>query len=158
MLDALDKKIIALLQEDLPLVAEPYRVFAEQLGITEEELLTRLQRYRDNGQIRKVGAVLRHREVGYSANALCAWVLPAERREEIGQAAAQLSYITHCYTRIAAENWPYNFYTMLHAHSQEECQAIVEKFAQQFALTTYKMLFSTREWKKTSMRYFQDEQ
>ncbi|CUH93964.1 hypothetical protein P22_0026 [Propionispora sp. 2/2-37] len=157
MLDALDKKIIAMLQEDLPLVARPYLEIANTLGISEEELLDRLKHYREAGQIRKIAAVLRHREVGFSANALCAWVVPDERIEEVGRKAAMSSYISHCYSRKTQEDWPYNFYTMLHGHSPEECKKMACSFATENDLTTYVMLFSTREWKKTSMRYFQED-
>lgn len=157
MLDALDKKIISLMQNDLPVVAEPYREIAGQLGIPEEELLRRLNQYFAQGQIRKVGAVLRHREVGFSANALCAWQVPEECLEEVGRQAAASSYISHCYSREQGMDWPYNFYTMVHAHSQEECRTMVETFAAENGLDAYVMLFSTKEWKKTSMRYFQEE-
>lgn len=157
MLDALDKKIIAMMQEDLPLVARPYLEIANKLGITEEVLLGRLQQYREAGQIRKIAAVLRHREVGFSANALCAWVVPDERIEDIGRKAAMSPHVSHCYSRKTQEDWPYNFYTMLHGHSPEECKGMAGSFARENALPTYVMLFSTREWKKTSMRYFQED-
>lgn len=154
MLDELDKKIIAAMQDDFPLVAEPYREIAERLNISEAELLTRLQRFRTNGHIRKMGAVLRHREVGYAANALCAWNVPVERIEEIGAQLAAKETITHCYVREAQPGWRYNFYTMLHAHTREECRKMAEEISRQTGLTDYIMLFSTKEWKKTSMRYF----
>lgn len=156
MLDELDKKIIVIMQEDFPLVAEPYREIAEKLGISEDELLTRLQGYRQSGKIRKMGAVLRHREVGYAANALCAWIVPEERIEEIGNLLAQDAIISHLYGRVPQSDWPYNFYTMLHAHNREECKAIAADIANRTGLKDYVMLFSTREWKKISMQYFKE--
>ncbi|SDF19803.1 AsnC family transcriptional regulator [Sporolituus thermophilus] len=156
MLDALDKKIIAAMQDEFPLVSDPYRVIAERLGISEDELLRRLERYRQTGQLRKMGAVLRHREVGYAANALCAWVVTPEREEEVGRLMAAHPAVTHCYSRLPAEEWPYNFYTMVHAHTRAECREIVEALARAAGLDQYTMLFSTREWKKTSMHYFRE--
>lgn len=156
MLDDLDKKIIAAMQNDLPLVANPYELIAAELEISEGELLARLQKYRQQGQIRKMGAVLRHREVGFAANALCAWVVPAERQEEVGARLAASSAVTHCYTRMSAEGWPYNFYTMVHERTREDCEALVRRLAAECQLTEYIMLFSTREWKKTSMKYFSE--
>jgi len=154
MLDELDKKIIAAMQDEFPLVAEPYREIAERLGISENELLSRLSQYRQCGQIRKMGAVLRHREVGYAANALCAWVVPDEQLEEIGKFMAGNPAVTHCYVRVSQPEWPYNFYTMLHAHTREECRKIASQLAAATGLNDYIMLYSTKEWKKTSMRYF----
>lgn len=156
MLDQLDKKIIAALQDEFPLVAEPYRQIAEGLGITEHELLRRMEAYAASGKIRKMGAVLRHREIGYAANALCAWVVPEQRIKEIGALFAAESAVTHCYSRTAPPDWPYNFYTMIHAHERSECSAIAARMASRSGLDQYIMLYSTREWKKNSMQYFRE--
>ncbi len=156
MLDELDKKIIAAMQDEFPIVAEPYREIAEKLGITEDLLLTKLEDFRKTGKIRKMGAVLRHREVGYAANALCAWVVPEDRIEEVGILLSQSPVVTHCYARVPQLDWPYNFYTMIHAHTRKECQQLAKELAQQADLKEYIMLFSTREWKKNSMRYFKE--
>ncbi|MDF2564102.1 MAG: putative transcriptional regulator, AsnC family [Massilibacillus sp.] len=153
-MDELDKKIIRAMQDEFPLVAEPYQVLAQQIGITQEELIERLKRYKRSGQIRKMGAVLRHREVGYAANALCAWIVPESRLEEVATLMATSPSISHCYDRNTMPGWPYNVYTMIHGHSREECEAIANKIAEQNNLTEKTMLYSLKEWKKTSMRYF----
>lgn len=154
MLDELDKSIIGIMQEEFPLVPEPYRAIADQLGISEDELLLRLKGYRQSRKIRKMGAVLRHREVGYAANALCAWIIPEERIQEVGEMFAKIAVVTHCYARVTQPGWPYNFYTMLHANTRELCNVIAKKLADQADLQDYIMLFSTKEWKKNSMQYF----
>ncbi|MDR3565349.1 MAG: AsnC family transcriptional regulator [Negativicutes bacterium] len=154
MFDAVDKKIIAATQDDFPLVKEPYRELAEKIGVSEDELLARLEKYRRAGEMRRMGAVLRHREVGYSANALCAWQVPPARITEVAALMVADPAITHCYERASYPQWPYNFYIMLHGHSREECRAIAARLAATVALDDYIMLFSTREWKKTTMRYF----
>ena len=156
MLEALDKKIIAIMQEDFPLVAQPYREIADKLGISEDELLSRLEQYKESGKIRKMGAVLRHREVGYAANALCAWIVPEDRIQEVGEMLSKELVVTHCYARNPQLGWPYNFYTMLHAHTREQCKVMAQKLAEKTGLQEYTMLFSTREWKKNSMRYFKE--
>lgn len=154
MLNDLDKKIIAVMQGDFPLVAEPYKELAERIGISEQQLLEKLRQYRESGKLRKMGVVLRHREVGYAANALCAWVVPAERVKQVGQQMSACKAVTHCYARIPQRDWPYNFYTMLHAHTRQECRALAGELAEAAGLREYILLFSTREWKKTSMSYF----
>jgi DNA-binding Lrp family transcriptional regulator len=156
MLDELDKKIIVIMQAEFPLVAEPYLEIAEKLGISEDELLKRLKGYRQSGKIRKMGAVLRHREVGYAANALCAWIVPDERIEEIGKMLAKDTIISHLYARVSQAGWPYNFYTMIHAHTRKDCKVIAQDIAERTGLQEYVMLFSTKEWKKISMQYFKD--
>lgn len=156
MFDTLDRKIIQMMQNEFPLVAEPYKELASQIGISEEELLKRLQRYQKEGQIRKMGVVLWHRKVGFAANALCAWQAPADRLEEAGTMMAQMPSVTHCYTRTPYADWPYNLYTMIHAQTREECKQLAEELAALTRLTDYTLLFSTKEWKKASMRYFQE--
>lgn len=158
MLDSLDKAIIAAMQSDLPLITEPYAQIAAALGIEQAELLARLQRYRQSGKIRKLGAVLRHRKVGFSANALCAWVVPPERLDDIGVKFATEPHITHCYARTAYPEWPYNLYTMLHGHSRSECEATAYSLSIQAGVADYILLYSTKEWKKTSMRYFREKE
>jgi len=158
LLDSTDKIIIAAMQDDFPLVPEPYREIAARLNLPTEELLRRLKMYRERGQIRKVGAVLRHREVGYAANALCAWSVPEERLEELGsKVVAAFPAVTHCYSRLPHRDWPYNFYVMLHAKSRDECRKMAEEVASAAGLGECVMLYSVREWKKTSMRYFGEE-
>lgn len=157
MLDEIDKKIIRAMQEDFPLVLEPYAYLAEQIGITEEELIRRLKAYRQTGKVRKMGAVLRHRNVGFAANALGAWMVPENRLDEVGKIMIASPAVTHCYSRITKPDWPYNFYTMIHGESRDHCQEIATKLAQAANVFEYTLLFSTKEWKKTSMRYFQED-
>jgi len=154
MLDELDKSIIAIMQEEFPIIPEPYREIADKLGISEEELLIRLNKYKQSKKIRKMGAVLRHREVGFSANALCAWIVPEGRIQEVGEMFAKVAIVTHCYARVTQPGWPYNFYIMLHGNSREQCKVLARQLADQANLTDYIMLFSTKEWKKASMQYF----
>lgn len=157
ILEVLDQTIIAAMQDDLPLVPRPYLEIARKAGVEEAVLISRLQCWREQGIIRKMGAVLRHREIGFLANALCAWVVPPERLEEAGAAMAAIPAITHCYAREPQPDWPYNLYIMLHAQTREECRAYVTQLSQITGLSNYIMLFSTKEWKKSNVRYFQDK-
>lgn len=154
MLDELDKKIIAVMQADFPLVKEPYKQIAGQLGITEAELLRRLKSYKKTGKLRKMGVVLRHRQVGYAANALCIWQVDEKKVHEIGVRLSQYAAVTHCYSRQKNSSWPYNLYAMIHAASIESCRTLAGKVAEDTGIAPPVMLFSVREWKKTSMHYF----
>lgn len=157
-MDALDKKIVVVMQEDFPLVLEPYKVLAQKIGISEAELFDRLAVLHKTGRIRKFGAVLTHRKIGYAANALCAWYVPEERVEEVGNIMVACKIVTHCYCREQKPDWPYNLYTMIHGKSRFICTKIAQQLALETGIYDYVLLFSTTEWKKTSMRYFQEEQ
>lgn len=157
MVTELDKKIIRRLQEDLPLVKEPYQAIAAELNITEQELLNKIEEYLAKGIIRRFGAAIRHREAGYTANAMIVWNVDDSIAEELGKKMAQFPEVSHCYQRPKYPSWPYNLFTMVHGTNIEQCVKIAEKIAEKVLNNNYKLLFSTKELKKTSMKYFVDQ-
>ncbi len=149
-----DKRIIKALQEDFPLCAEPYKVLAQQVGISEETFLQRVRELVDEKKIRRMGAVLRHREVGFNANALCAWHVPPDKLDDIAHIMSAHTAVSHCYDRTPAPNWQFNLYTMIHAKTRDECEQFIGELAQMTGVTDYKIMYTKREWKKTGMKYF----
>lgn len=156
MLTDVEKKIIALLQTDIPVVKRPFKVMAEQIGITEDEFISVLKSLDDRKMIRRFGATLKHQKSGFKANAMVAWMVDEDKVEKTGKIMATFQEITHCYRRNPAPGWRYNLYTMVHATSEDECHAIVEKISKAVGQTDYELLFSKKELKKTSMKYFED--
>ena len=152
----LEKKIIALLQTDIPVVERPFLEMAERIGITEEEFLRVLKDLNDRGMIRRFGATLKHQKSGFKANAMVAWKVAEERVEKAGTIMATFQEITHCYRRNPAPGWRYNLYTMVHAASEEAVHAIVKRISEAVEEEDYEILFSRKELKKTSMNYFED--
>lgn len=156
MITDLEKKVIALLQTDIPVVQRPFRQMAEKIGITEEQFLDVLTSLNDRDIIRRFGATLKHQKSGFKANAMVAWNVDETKVEQVGTAMVEFDEITHCYRRNPAPGWPYNLYTMVHAGTEPECLALVEKIAATVGESNYTLLFSRKELKKTSMKYFQD--
>ncbi len=154
LLSERDKLIIKALQEDFPLCEEPYKILAARVGMSEDEFLRRVRQLVDEKKIRKMGAVLRHREVGFNANALCAWHVPTDELDAIAHAMSSHAAISHCYDRTPAPNWNYNLYTMIHAKTRDECEKIIGELSNLTGVTDYKILYTKREWKKTGMKYF----
>ena len=154
MIDETDKRIIQLIQGDIPLDVRPFALLAEKLGMEEGELIDRVKSLQQRGIIRRFGATLRHQEAGFSANAMVAWMVPEERIEEVGSAMAAFREVTHCYERQPRKDWKYNLYTMIHGDSEEQCYRIAEKMSAKTGMPDYVLLFSEREFKKTSMKYF----
>lgn len=154
MIDDQDKKVIRLIQGDLPLHPEPFAVMAEAIGITEEEFIERVKGLKKRGIIRRFGATLRHQAAGFSSNAMVAWLTPDDRIEEIGGILAQFREVTHCYQRAPQEDWPYNLYTMIHGGNPDQCRRIAERLSRSAGIDEYALLFSIKEFKKTSMEYF----
>ncbi len=154
MLNEQEKKVIAAIQGDIPVCEHPYRVLADRIGLSEDAFLATLADLRRRDLIRRFGATLRHQKSGYSANAMGAWQVAEKRVEEVGQIMAACRQISHCYRRNPSGDWPYNLYTMIHAQSEDACWEIARGIAEQASVENFTLLFSRRELKKTSMRYF----
>ncbi len=155
MLSDQDRRIIRELQNGLPLASRPYKIIGERLKISEDELINRLGYLIENGFVRRLGAVLRHQDLGFQANAMVVWDVPDDRVREAGSIMARFREVTHCYQRPRQTGWPYNLFTMVHGHSRGECARIAGELAQAAGISEYSLLFSTAELKKISMRYFE---
>lgn len=153
-MEGIDKRALSCLDGEFPVCSRPFQVLAAEAGLTELQLLTTMEVLTDRGAVRRFGAALRHRTLGFTANAMVVWQVPDNRIEEIGSMLAQFPEITHCYHRRPAPDWPYNLYTMIHATSRAECQRIIDRAAQAAGQDQYLVLFSTEELKKTSLKYF----
>jgi DNA-binding Lrp family transcriptional regulator len=124
------------------------------LGISQKNLLQIIKKLKDEGFIRRFGATLRHRNSGFSANAMVVWRIPEEKIDEVGPAMASYREVSHCYHRRPQGDWKYNLFTMIHGASEEKCRKIAEKISRATAMNDYQLLFSRKEFKKTTMRYF----
>ena len=149
--------VIRELQEDLPLVSQPFQGMAERLGTTEEGLFAEARALQASARMRRFAAILHHREAGYKANAMSVWKAPEDRVQECGVSMATFRSVSHCYQRPTYPDWPYNIFGMIHGHSARECQETVEAIQQETGLTEYAMLYSSKEYKKTRVRYFTPE-
>ena len=154
MLTELEKKIIASIQGDIPVVSRPYLELSKKLKISEETLLKTLKNLCDRGVIRRFGATIRHQKSGFAANAMVAWIVDEKRIEEVGEKMSSFKEVSHCYRRNPTDEWPYNLYTMVHANNEDACREIARTMSSETRVENYKLLFSRRELKKTSMKYF----
>jgi DNA-binding Lrp family transcriptional regulator len=152
-----DRAAIRALQEDVPLTPRPFDLWGRQVGLSYEELLDRAYDLRDRKIMRRFSAVLYHRKAGFRANAMGVWRVPDERIDEVGNAFAHYQSVSHCYQRPTYEDWPYSVFSMVHGRSVEECENVLRAMAEETRLTDYTSLYSTREYKKTRVRYFTPE-
>ncbi|MFH1002775.1 MAG: Lrp/AsnC family transcriptional regulator [Chloroflexota bacterium] len=148
-----DRAVINEVQQDLALVPAPFVAMAGRLAITEADLLARCRSLLERGIIRRFGAAVNHRRAGFPANAMTCWIAPPERVDAAGRALAGLREVSHCYDRQTSPQWPYNLFAMIHSQSQEACREIADEVSGRTGLGEYVMLFSTRELKKTRVRY-----
>jgi DNA-binding Lrp family transcriptional regulator len=155
--DETDRQLLAAIQPGLPLVSRPYAELARRLGLTESEIMVRLQRLKDAGVIRRLGVVVRHHEVGYRANAMVVWDVPDAQVRELGRCLAGFDFITLCYQRPRRlPQWRYNLYCMIHGKSREEVLAQLEWMVNRCGLQSlpHVVLFSLRRFKQRGAVYF----
>jgi DNA-binding Lrp family transcriptional regulator len=154
LLTDIEKKVIASIQQDIPLSPRPYGELARAIGLEEEAFLDTLRGLCSRGIIRRLGATLRHQRTGYKANAMGAWRVAEERVEAVGNMMASFRQVSHCYRRSPTPDWPYNLYTMIHADDEDACRETARVMSQAAGVAQYELLFSRQELKKTSMIYF----
>jgi DNA-binding Lrp family transcriptional regulator len=156
-LSPLEVATIRMAQEDLPLVARPFAVQAERLGIDEAALLAVLESFRDRKLMRRFAAVMNHRSAGFKANAMGVWAVPEDRLGEIGPQMAGFAAVSHCYRRPTYDDWPYTVFTMVHGRSARDCEAAIEAISRETGIDEYTLLWSIKEYKKVRVRYFTPE-
>jgi DNA-binding Lrp family transcriptional regulator len=144
-------------QGAMPVIPEPYAPAAERLGVSQGEVLRRLESLRERDGLRRVAAILYHRRAGFSANGMGVWEVPEDRIYDVGLQMAAFRGVSHCYQRPTYADWPYSVFTMAHGRSKDECDAVLDAIAEATGITGRATLYSSTEFKKVRMLYFTDE-
>ncbi|MCL4533888.1 MAG: Lrp/AsnC family transcriptional regulator [Bacteroidetes bacterium] len=150
-----ERRLIARVQGGFPLVEEPYCQIADDLGVTEEQVIGLLRRMLAEGKIRRIGVVPNHYALGIRANGMAVWDVPDEQVSAVGQRMGARPEVSHCYQRPRhLPDWPYNLFCMVHGRSREEVLATVEDIAADLGIADVprRVLFSTRMLKKSGVR------
>jgi len=149
-----DKDFIRELQKDMEIIDEPFVQAANNLGITEDELFAKMKHYESIGVLRRFAAILRHRQVGFTANGMIVWKVPEGRITSVGEILGSFPQVSHCYERPTYDDWPYNVFSMIHCKTHDEAHDVAKTIQNQINVDEYKILFSSREFKKTRVEYF----
>lgn len=155
-LERADYALADALEGGITLSLKPYAVLATRLGCSEDAVLARLARLLKLGVIRRFGVVVRHRELGYSANAMVVWDVPDDRVSEVGRRLASQSAVTLCYRRPRRlPDWRYNLFSMVHGQDRQAVLAEIEHMRQTLQLQDIasQPLFSHRRFKQCGARY-----
>ena len=151
-----ERKLVAATAAGLPLVLEPYREVSIRTGMPEREVLSRLGAMLADGRIRRIGAVVRHRRLGYEANAMAVWDVPDGQVAALARRLARDPAVTLCYRRSRAlPDWPYNLYCMVHGRLRALVSNEVARLAAAHGLDAYPhaVLFSNRCFSQRPARY-----
>jgi len=153
--DESDLAIMRCTQKGLPLVPEPYRHIAQQLGLTAEQVMKRMVLMQTYGVIRRIGVIPNHYELGYRFNGMTVWDIPDEMIDELGQKIGKLDFVSHCYHRPRHRpEWPYNLFAMVHGKSRHDVDRQIQKISNILGNANggSEVLYSTRILKKTGFR------
>lgn len=149
-----ERVVVRCLQSSIPVVEDPFGAVARQVNYDPAELLDLLKRWKRDGIIRRIALVVRHHKLGFSANSMCVWPVAPAAIEAAGHSMGRNPHVTHCYERPSSEVFPYNLYAMIHAQSREEAVGIFQALGRDAGLTGGKMMWSVREFKKSSPVFF----
>ena len=151
-----EQAIIDWLSHGLPLVSHPYQAIAEQLELTEQQILAVIQNLQQQQKIKRFGVIVHHRKLGYKANGMVVWDIADNQVERLGQCMGRFDYVTLCYQRPRRlPTWQYNLFTMIHGQSR---QAVIENTqkmikACQLEAVPYQILFSKQCFKQRGAQY-----
>lgn len=156
-----ERRLIAAVQDGLPLVPRPYAAVAAAAGMSESKVIERLAWLLANGTIKRLGIVVRHRALGYRANAMIVWDVPDGQVDAIGGRLAAAEGIHLCYRRPRRPPaWPYNLFCMMHGRDRGEVEGRLRALIEEHGLEGFphEVLFSSRCFKQCGGRYVQTPQ
>ena len=154
-----DMKLLAALQDGLPLTQRPYADLGARAGLSEGITLAQLEAWLRDGLIKRLGVVVHHRELGYTANAMCVWDVPDEQIADLGRRLAEAPGVTLCYRRQRAlPAWPYNLYCMIHGKQRTDVRTLHALAADRLDLHRFpsQILFSRHCFKQCGSRFTRD--
>lgn len=129
MLSDLERAVLNEVQTNLPIAKEPFKELGKKFGLSEEEVLAMLRRFKEAGYIRRMGAIFDSRKLGY-VSTLCAAKVTEEQMDQVAAYINGLIEVTHNYVR----EHEYNMWFTVIAHSKERLNEIIKDLETRFGL------------------------
>ena len=151
-----DTGLVAAIQDGLPLTARPFARIAEQVHSTEAAVIADIRELAQAGIIKRFGVVVRHRALGFTANAMVVWDISDDLVDDIGERMAADAAVTLCYRRPRRPPaWPYNLFCIIHGRDRDSVIERVECLATSLQLSDVarEVLFSRRQYKQRGAHY-----
>lgn len=141
-MDAIDRKILNIIQKEFPVEPEPFKALGARVGITEDEALERVKKLKEDGIIRRIGAVFDPKKLGF-ASTLCAAKVPAESMKGFVDAVNAYAGVTHNYRR----NHEYNIWFTFIAPSEKDISDAIDKIKAETGVQEIIMMKAVRTFK-----------
>lgn len=130
-LDDTDKKILQLLQNDFPVVKQPWKELSNKIGIPEDDLVNRIEHLSRTGVIQKIGPIVDSSKVGYTSATLVALKVAEDKVDMAAEVINQYGNISHNYER----EHEYNVWFTLVAQSQEDLTRTLNEITKKIGLS-----------------------
>ena len=157
MIDTIDQKLIAIVQQGLPITSRPYEEIGKPLNLSEDEVIQRISFLKQTGLFKRFGVIVKHQGLGYTANAMVVMNVPDHLAKQTGETISQVSYVNLCYQRPRqGKKWPFNLYCMIHGKSRSKVLHQLDQLVQSCQLSHYErdVLFSQRCFKQRGAFYY----
>ncbi|MBF0454897.1 MAG: AsnC family protein [Magnetococcales bacterium] len=150
--------LLTAIQEGFPLTSRPFQQIGQKVGWSEDEVISGLSDLQNRGIIKRMGVIVRHRELGFKANAMVVWDVPEDQVSRLGKKISQLDFVTLCYhRRRSLPRWPYNLYCMIHGRERDQVLKSIDSLEGYCGMKDIpkQVLFSLRRFKQQGAHYFQ---
>lgn len=155
-----DRPILQALTTGLRLVSRPFKALAAELGRGEEDVIARIRALDRAGILTRIGVIVRHRAVGWAANAMVVWDVPEAEIEPAGRALAAHPGVTLCYQRRTVPGlWQFGLFSMIHARDRAEALAVLDgaRRLPELASVRHEVLFSRQCFKQSGALVMEQE-
>ncbi|WP_456448368.1 siroheme decarboxylase subunit beta [Thiolapillus sp.] len=156
VLNDAEQQLISLIQGGLPLSSRPWAEIGRKMNMDEEDVLQQVRSLQERGLIKRFGLVVRHHELGYTANAMVVWDVPDDQVQSVGEALGRHDCVTLCYQRPRRlPEWPYNLFCMIHGKDRERVLEIIDELVETEGLQDipHEVLFSGERFKQRGAKY-----
>ena len=157
-LDATDRRLLAAIEDGLPLADRPYAIVGARLDIPEQEVIARLRAMIEAGIVKRFGLIVRHHELGYRANAMVVWDVTESQVDIAARRISRAPFVTLCYRRPRRPpDWPYNLFCMIHGRDRNTVSCQIEHLRKTCGIidTPFAVLFSRRRFKQRGAKFSQ---
>jgi siroheme decarboxylase len=157
ILDDSEHALITAIQTGFPLTPRPFQDIGKIIGRSEDEVIADLDDLQERGVIKRLGVIVKHRELGFRANAMVVWNIPDDLVDRIGEQVGEYDCVTLCYQRRRSlPQWPFNLYCMIHGRERQQVLEKLSILEQQCGMDEFpkQILFSRRRFKQQGAQYF----
>ncbi len=153
--DETERPLIAALQEGFPLTEQPFADIGRACGMDAAAVTQACERWLARGAARRIGVVVRHRRLGYEANAMVVWDAPDAAASATGARLAAQDGVTLCYRRPRRPGWPYNLFCMIHGRERGAVERRIGQLRRDLNIEAlpHEVLFSRRCFTQRGARY-----